>query len=143
MSNFVSHIKDMGRQMSVQVSSNMEDYLETIHLLEQERRNVRVKDIAAEMQITMPSVSSAVKNLENQGLVSHSRYDSVELTKEGMQIAEAVYKRHRVIRHFLSKVLELESDIAEKDACRIEHNISEETLNKLIQFLEKIEESDI
>ena len=128
--------------MSVHISSNMEDYLETIHLLEQERRTVRVKAIAAEMQITMPSVSSAVKNLENQGMVSHSRYDSVELTKEGAQIAEAVYKRHRVIKHFLSKVLGLESDIAEKDACRIEHNISEETLNKLIQFLEKIEDSD-
>jgi DtxR family Mn-dependent transcriptional regulator len=128
--------------MNVHISSNMEDYLETIHLLEQERRNVRVKDIAAEMQITMPSVSSAVKNLESQGLVSHSRYDSVELTKEGAQIAEAVYKRHRVIKHFLLKVLGLKSDIAEKDACRIEHNISEETLGKLIQFLEKIENSD-
>ena len=128
--------------MSAHISANMEDYLETIHLLEQERRNVRVKDIAAEMQITMPSVSSAIKNLENQGLVSHSRYDLVELTKEGARIAEAVYKRHRVIKRFLSKVLGLASDIAEKDACRIEHNISEEAMNKLIEFLEKIEGGD-
>jgi DtxR family Mn-dependent transcriptional regulator len=125
--------------MGIQISSNMEDYLETIHLLEQERRTVRIKDIAREMQITMPSVSSAVKNLENQGLVSHSRYDSVELTQKGTQIAEAVYKRHRVIKHFLAEVLGLASDIAEKDACRIEHNISEETLDKLIQFIGKIE----
>jgi DtxR family Mn-dependent transcriptional regulator len=128
--------------MSVHISSNMEDYLETIHLLGQEKRIVRVKDIAAEMKITMPSVSSAIKNLENQGLVSHSRYDLVELTKEGALIAKAVYKRHRVIKRFLLEVLGLASDIAEKDACRIEHNISEETLNKLIQFLEKIEDSD-
>jgi DtxR family Mn-dependent transcriptional regulator len=125
--------------MGIQISSNMEDYLETIHLLEQERRTVRIKDIAREMRITMPSVSSAVKNLENQGLVSHSRYDSVELTQKGTEIAEAVYKRHRVIKHFLSEVLGLASDIAEKDACRIEHNISEETLDKLIQFIGKME----
>lgn len=125
--------------MGMQISSNMEDYLETIHLLEQERRTVRIKDIAREMRITMPSVSSAVKNLENQGLVTHSRYDSVELTQKGAQIAEAVYKRHRVIKYFLSEVLGLASDIAEKDACRIEHNISEETLDKLIQFIGKME----
>lgn len=125
--------------MGIHISSNMEDYLETIHLLEKERRTVRIKDIAREMQITMPSVSSAVKNLENQGLVTHSRYDSVELTQKGTQIAEAIYKRHRVISHFLSQVLGLASDIAEKDACRIEHNISEETLKKLIQFIGEIE----
>jgi DtxR family Mn-dependent transcriptional regulator len=129
----------MDKKMSAHISSNMEDYLETIHLLEQERRIVRVKDIAAELNITMPSVSSAVKNLENLGLVSHSRYDSVGLTEKGTQIAEAVYKRHRVIKYFLSAVLGLDSDIAEKDACRIEHNISEETMNKLMQFLERIE----
>ena len=125
--------------MDIHISSNMEDYLETIHLLEKERRTVRIKDIAREMRITMPSVSSAVKNLENQGLVHHSRYDSVKLTQQGTQIAEAIYKRHRVIKHFLSEVLGLESDIAEKDACRIEHNISEETLKKLIQFIGEIE----
>ena len=115
----------------------MEDYLEVIHRLEKKQGIVRVKDIANKLKITMPSVSCAVKNLEKQGLVSHSRYDLVGLTPKGESIAKRIYHRHRIIRDFLSNILGLNLEIAEKDACRIEHNISPETLDGLTRFLEK------
>lgn len=123
--------------MRIKISSSMEDYLEVIYRLEQKKGIVRVKDIANKLRITMPSVSYAVKNLEKQGLVSHSRYDLVGLTPEGESIAKRIYHRHRIIRDFLSNILELNREIAEKDACRIEHNISPETLDGLTRFLEK------
>ena len=122
--------------MNEKLSPNMEDYLETIYLLELERGNVRVKDIAEKMEITMPSVSSALKNLEKQGFVSHDRYDLVVLTPQGARVAEEVYRRHGVIRDFLSQVLGLDDEIAEKDACGMEHIISPETLESLARYLE-------
>ena len=122
--------------MDVKLTPSMEDYLKTIHSLKNEREYVRVKDIAKKMDITMPSVSSALKNLEKQKLVRHSRYDSVGLTDRGMKVAENICSRHRVIKEFLSQVLGLKAEIAEKDACGIEHAISPETLQSLVRFLE-------
>ena len=124
--------------MTVNLTPNMEDYLETIYLLEQEGGNVRVKDIARMMHITMPSVSSAVKNLEKQGFVQHPKYDLIALTPRGSEIAQNLCYRHRVIKEFLSQVLGLDNEIAEKDACGIEHIISEETLESLSRFMESV-----
>ncbi len=119
------------------LSSNMEDYLKVIYFLQNKMGIVRVRDIAKEMAITMPSVSSALKNLEKHGLVSHPRYDLVGLTSEGKKIAEHVTRRHRVIMDFLLGVLGLDPKIAEKDACGMEHNISQETLESLDKFLKE------
>ena len=121
--------------MSSRISANMEDYLETIHLLGEELGNVRVKDIADRMQISRASVSGAVKSLENQGLVSHPRYDLIFLTDEGGEIARRVYARHQIILKFLKDILKLDHDTAEKDACRIEHNISPKTFKSLRRFV--------
>lgn len=121
------------------LSSNMEDYLETIFLIQQENGNVRIKEIAGRMECTMPSVSSAVKNLRKKGLVYHSRYNTVELTLSGARIAEKVFYRHSVLKIFLSQVLGLEADVAEKDACLMEHAISEKTLEKLLDFMKTCE----
>lgn len=122
--------------MDVKLSPSMEDYLKAIHLLESEKGVVRVKDIARMLEITMPSVSSALKNLEKQGLVCHQRYDLVGLTPEGSKVAEDIYWRHQVIKDFLSQVLGLDAEIAEKDACGMEHAISPETFASLVRFLE-------
>ncbi len=123
--------------MSYSLSSNMEDYLETIYLIHQESGLVRVKEIARQLGNTMPSVTSAVKNLEKKGLLKHPKYDVISLTPEGFDTAKMIYRRHQILRHFLQDVLGLKPDIAEKDACRIEHNISEETLVRLEAFIEK------
>ncbi len=123
--------------MQKRISSNMEDYLEAIHLLAGESGGARVKDIAASLNVTMPSVSSAIKKMEKRGLVSHSRYDLILLTSRGLEMAQEIYNRHRVIQSFLEDVLGLDPVIAEQDACRIEHNISPETLEGFSRFIEE------
>jgi len=123
--------------MSGKLSSSMEDYLKTIHFLESSGRIVRVKDIARELEITMPSVTSALKNLEKLGFVNHSKYDIVVLTELGSEVAKRIYHRHNIIKSFLHNVLGLDEEIAERDACGMEHSMSPETLNGLVQFMEK------
>lgn len=114
----------------------MEDYLKTIHTLEHLHGFVRVKDIAGALDISPPSVSSALNNLKNQGLVHHPRYELVGLTEEGVRVAEQIKRRHRVIREFLSRILRIRPEIADKDACSMEHSVSPETVEGLTAFLE-------
>ncbi|NQT24229.1 metal-dependent transcriptional regulator [candidate division KSB1 bacterium] len=123
--------------MEAVISANMEDYLETIHLIEQDQGNARVKDIADKMNISRASVSGAMKNLEKQGLVSHPRYDLISLTSKGDKIAKQIYARHVTLMKFLQDVLGLDKETAEKDACRIEHNISPRTFKRLKVFVEE------
>ena len=128
--------------MAVKLSPSMEDYLKTIYALDRERGYVRVKDIAEKMDITMPSVSGALKNLEKQDLVYHQRYDLVGITPKGSKVAEDICSRHRVVKNFLSQILGLDAEIAEKDACSMEHAISPETLKSLVRFLETANRED-
>lgn len=123
--------------MDQSVSRSMEDYLETIHILDAERGVVRVKDIADRLRISRASVSGAMNHLEKQGLVLHPRYDRVSLTETGSDLAVRVYERHRIIRHFLSDVLGLNREVAERDACRIEHSIGPETFRSIKRFLSR------
>jgi len=123
--------------MDPSVSRSMEDYLETIHILDVEQGVVRVKDIADRMRISRASVSGAMNHLEKQGLVSHPRYDRIVLTESGADLAVSIYAKHRIIRHFLSEVLGLNDAVAERDACRIEHSIGPETFQSMKRFLSR------
>ena len=128
--------------MNVPLSSNMEDYLEAIYVLEQEKGHARVKQIADALNITKPSVTAALKKLEQANLVDHPKYDLVGLTPEGSLIAQKVYRRHRVITQFLHDILKVSEETAEQDACKIEHNVSSETMERIIQFMESDNASD-
>jgi DtxR family Mn-dependent transcriptional regulator len=125
----------MAKNPKGSLSGNMEDYLEAILCIGQDQAAVRVRDIAKRMDITMPSVSGALKNLEKQGFVRHPRYDWIDLTDEGRRIATEVFNRHRAIRGFLTDVLEIDPKTAERDACGMEHSISEVTLDRLVRFM--------
>lgn len=121
--------------MNAKLSQNMEDYLETILLIQQDKGNVRIKDIADRLHYSMPSVSSAIKKLQEKGFVNHGRYNFVELTLYGIWVAEKIFERHTVLKNFLTEVLGLESEIAERDACLMEHVISQETFQELKNFM--------
>ena len=128
--------------MSDELTSNMEDYLETIYLIHLNHGFVRVKEIARETGNSMPSVSNAVKILEKNGFVDHPKYDLITLTKKGRIKAESIYRRHRLIHRFLHDVLGVARETAEKDACRIEHNVSDETIDGLERFM-KIADNEL
>lgn len=117
------------------LTSNMEDYLERIYLLIQERRVARVKDIAESMGVKNPSVNNAVSELKKLGYVEQEPYGYVLLTGPGEVEAERIIKRHRLLHDFLVH-LGVPSEVAERDACGMEHFLSNETLEAVAKYCE-------
>jgi DtxR family Mn-dependent transcriptional regulator len=109
----------------------MEDYLEVIHHLCEEEGLARVKDIAARVEVTNPSVVGAIKTLKRRRLVHQEHYGYIRLTERGQKLAAAVRDRHEVVSNFLENILGLDPETASKDACKIEHAISQETMKRL------------
>ena len=120
----------MGNQESA------ENYLETILILKNKNGVVKSIDIVHELGITKPSVSVAMKNLKQKGLISVEEKGYIELTEEGYNIANMVYERHVVISKMLEK-LGVSPDIAVKDACKIEHVISVESFQAIKEHVKK------
>jgi DtxR family Mn-dependent transcriptional regulator len=103
-------------------------YLETISLLHEKNRVARVTDIARALGVSKPSVHVALHELERRGLVQHENYGEIFMTPAGREASTAIRSRHDLLTAFLRDELGVAPEIAEKDACRIEHIISEETL---------------
>lgn len=125
------------------LSRSLEDYLEAIYTITSGSNKVRVKDIAAHMNVKMPSVTAAIKSLQQKGFADHLPYESIELTPKGMEYAKAVSGKHVVIRDFLVNTLGLNKDNAEIEACSIEHAISPETLARLVIFADRVKSSSV
>ena len=121
---------------STDLSESMEDYIEAISQLEERLKVVRVKNIARTMNVTMPSVSSALGVLDKKGLVNYEKYDYVELSEQGKEVARAVRRRHDVIKKFLTEVLGVDEKSASEDSCGMEHHISKHTIDNLIKYME-------
>ena len=85
----------------------------------------------------MPSVNGAMKHLEAKGLISHEKYEFIELTEAGICTASSISKNHKTLYRFLKNILGVDAETAEMDACRIEHYLSVATMEKLSDFLEK------
>lgn len=105
---------------------SMEDYLESILLLQKKNGNVRSIDIARELNFTKASVSVAMKSFREKGLITVEDNGHISLTDEGMKIAERTLERHTLLSDWLIR-LGVSEETAHEDACRIEHDISEET----------------
>lgn len=112
-----------------------EDYLETILVLSQEKGNVRSIDIAADLGYSKPSVSRAMGILKNSGYITINDSGHILLTEVGRAKAEQIYDRHRTITRYFQEVLQVSPENARNDACRIEHDLSEETYQKLKEAL--------
>jgi DtxR family Mn-dependent transcriptional regulator len=117
------------------MTESLEDYLEMVSFLSDEG-DVRVTDIAVRLDVSKPSVLTALKTLEEQELIQHKRYQDVTLTKKGAARASEIRKRHRFLTDFLVSVVGVERDIAERDACKMEHVLSPETLKKMKSMTE-------
>jgi DtxR family Mn-dependent transcriptional regulator len=117
-------------------TASLEDYLEAIAVLNQDGKAATVTAISKSIGVKKPSVEWAINKLSDAGLVVHKPYKDVKLTPKGTKIAEDVYRRHKVLRSFLVNVLEIKPEIAETDACRMEHLLSEESLKRLEKFMD-------
>ncbi|MCI5774736.1 MAG: metal-dependent transcriptional regulator [Erysipelotrichaceae bacterium] len=113
---------------------SMEMYLETILILSKELDNVRAIDIVKKMDFSKPTVSIALKKLKEGNYVDIDNNNYVHLTAEGLKIAESILDKHEVLTSFLMKI-GVSAENAAKDACKIEHDISEETFMCIKRYL--------
>jgi DtxR family Mn-dependent transcriptional regulator len=118
------------------MTESLEDYLETISFLSDEGV-VRVTDIASRLKVSKPSVLTALKNLKDQGFLNHQRYGTISLTIVGKEQAKAIRDRHQFLASFLRDILGVSSEAAEQDACKMEHLLSDETLQKMKNLVKK------
>jgi len=121
------------------VTATMEDYLKVIFALNKTKKIVRVKDIAKELDVKMSSVTSMLKKLANRGLVKYRKYEYVELEDMGTDFAREVCRRYEILLRFLADILTVEKKMAAKEACKMEHLLSSETLNILTDFMNFVE----
>ncbi|MDO5562283.1 MAG: metal-dependent transcriptional regulator [Synergistaceae bacterium] len=112
-----------------------ENYLETILILKERNGSVRSIDIANELGYSKPSVSRAVKLLVERGMITVEPNGELLMTKGGDEAAEAIYDRHKIISKFFVEVLKVDEDVADRDACRIEHVISEESFERIREYI--------
>lgn len=117
-------------------SQSEEDYLEALYLLQLADRVARVKDVARALNVTAPSVVAAVRSLSEKGLVEQEKYGHIELTPKGDRVARDVYKRHQLLYAFLNEVLGLDPQVAEQDACQLEHYLSPQTRERILRLVE-------
>jgi len=126
-------------KQSEKLTTSLEDYLEAILFLEEKNRVARVKDIAEFLSVQMPSVTGALKNLRSKGLVEYERNSFINLSREGLKIAKSIRKKHDILKNFLKSILLLDDNLAEEEACKIEHAISQNTALKIKNLTEYIQ----
>ena len=122
-----------------QLHKSGEDYLEAILFIEEQKGRVRSIDIANALGVSKPSVNKALTILQEMGYVSKPSYGEVTITQEGRKRAKVVAVKHVALTKLLTNVLGVSEETAEKDACKIEHDISEETTQKLINYLDNLQ----
>ena len=115
---------------------SLEDYLERILMLTERNGHVRSIDIATDMKYSKPSVSIAMKKLKEKGLIDIDDKGYITLTGEGMCIASKTYEKHKLIYNLLVSI-GVSEETARDDACKIEHSLSEETVNRLKEYNKK------
>ncbi len=121
----------------MQINESVENYLETILMISQEKGNVRSIDIVHELNFTKASVSVAMGKLKKNGYVKVDENGFLTLTRSGMKIAKATYERHELLKDFLI-YLGVDAKTAEDDACRMEHAVSDETLKCLKKHFDEL-----
>jgi len=113
----------------------MEDYLEAIYCIAQGQRVVRVKNIAERIGVKMPTVTNMLKALTRKGYIEYEKHEFLELTSKGREIGKEINRRHQTILEFLEHILDIDPETADSEACRIEHGMSADTLDRLIRFI--------
>ena len=120
--------------MHLQESGEM--YLESIYVLSRKNNNVRSIDVVEYMGFSKPSVSRAVGLLKKGGFLTVDKNGYLSLTEEGLYVAENIYNRHNILTEFLVK-LGVDKETASQDACKMEHDISDATINAIKKFTNK------
>lgn len=124
-----------GGAASGEMTQSLEDYLEAVFVLIEENGSAQVRDVARLLSVKMPSVVKAIHELKKLELAEQRPYGPIELTAKGAAAARRVLNRHELLRGFLLK-LGVSRRTADRDACRMEHILSAETLDKIRLYTE-------
>ena len=122
----------------MKIQESAENYLESILMISERKGEVRSIDIVNELEFSKPSVSVAMKNLRENGYILVDKDGYITLTDKGMAIAKKMYERHKLFTHLFEK-LGVDPKIAAKDACRVEHILSDETFAAIKAYISKID----
>ncbi|MFV0504124.1 MAG: metal-dependent transcriptional regulator [Lachnospirales bacterium] len=118
------------------LSPSSENYVETLFFLKNENGDVRVTDLAIEVDVSKASVNKAVKNLKELELVNHNHYGSISLTDKGLNFAKEIARKHEILFNFL-KLVGVDETTAEDEACTIEHFLSLDTVQKIEKYTKR------
>ncbi|NQU38797.1 MAG: metal-dependent transcriptional regulator [Lentisphaerae bacterium] len=124
-----------------QLSASLEDYLEAIYVIIQDKDVARPKDVAQHLDVAASSVTNALQGLVKRGLVNHAPYDSIALTERGEELAVGVLHRHQVLTRFFTDVLSVDADAAARCACKMEHAVCDVVLNRLVDYAKFVKHS--
>ena len=120
----------------MRILKSAEDYLEAMLMMREQHGYIRSVDIANELNVTKPSVSYATKRLRENGYITMDKDGLISLTPEGMAITARIYERHRTLTAFFM-YLGVGEKVAREDACKVEHDLSEETYEAMKRHAEK------
>lgn len=125
----------------MEIHKSAEDYLEAMLMLKERHGYVRSIDVAEQLGVTKPSVSYATKQLRENGYITMDHANFIVLTEKGMEIADRIYTRHKVLTQFFVK-LGVDPETARDDACKVEHDISDETFSAICRHLDTLGAAD-
>lgn len=129
----------MATPKSMELSESLEDYLEVIADLAETGNKVRSSNIADRLNVKRPSVTSALRQLSERGLIKYRPYLPISLTAKGARQARSVQRRHGTMHDFLTRILGVQDQKAEEIACRLEHAMDQDVTNRLIRFISYID----
>ena len=118
-----------------QLSQSLEDYIEAIFVIQEENQVARAKDIADRLGVRRASVTGALRVLGKKGLVNYAPYEFITLTDHGRAVAKEVLQRHNTMKRFLNEILGLDSETAEKEACKMEHTLAKPVRERMKMFM--------
>ena len=125
------------------LTSSLEDYLEAIFQIIAEKKAVKPKDIARRLNVSNASVTGALRALADKKLINYAPYDVITFTPAGKSAARDVVRRHEVLRDFFINILSVEYDEADEAACKIEHSISKNILERFVDFANRHERKKV
>lgn len=118
------------------IHESAEDYLESILIVQERLGSVRSIDIVNELGYSKPSVSIAMKKLRENGYISMAADGFITLNNSGMEIASRIYRRHKTLTELFT-LLGVTPEIAAEDACKVEHDLNDETFARITEFVER------
>lgn len=130
----------MTNETKLEMTENLEDYIYDIFEILKTAPIARVKDIAKKRDVKLSSVVIAAKSLAEKGLINYQKYGYITLTEKGLDIAKEIENKKKILYKFLTEILNVSHESAIRDVHKMEHDLSEETIQRMILFTKKCSE---